>query len=98
MARQYSVIFQGVTVAAAQDFFEITAPATTGLRLLEVRLGKNGTEADQEIYVHIKRGTSGTTSGTSGSMRQADELSTTVTPPLAVPPSVSPSAVRNVTL
>lgn len=66
MARVYSVIFQGVTVAAAQDFFEITAPATTGLRLLEVRLGKNGSETDHELYVHIKRG-AGSTSGSGGS-------------------------------
>lgn len=75
MARQYSVVFQGVTVAAAQDFFEITAPATTGLRLLEVRLGTSLT-TDSRVLVHIKRGTSGTISGLGGSAATPAKLDT----------------------
>jgi hypothetical protein len=72
MGNFYSVVFSAVAVTAAQDVFEITAPANAGarIRLHEIRLiqTSDGGSADSEMLrVTIKRGTSGTTSGSAGS-------------------------------
>ena len=72
MGNFYSVVFSAVSVSAVQDAFELTAPANAAarIRLHEIRLiqTSDGGSADSEmIRVTIKRGTSGTTSGSGGS-------------------------------
>ena len=60
--------FAGVSVAAAQDVFEIVAPATTRLKIREIRLGQYsdaGDAAAEMLSVQIIRGF--TTSGSGGS-------------------------------
>lgn len=72
MGRYYAVAFSAVAVSAAQDLFELTAPANGAarIRLHEIRLIQTSdvASADSEVLrVTVKRGTSGTTSGSGGS-------------------------------
>jgi len=64
----YTATFSAVAVTAAQDVFEIVAPATSRVRLREVRLGQYtdfGDAAAEILSVQIIRGY--TTSGSGGS-------------------------------
>lgn len=64
----YSAAFAGVAVTAAQDVFEITSPATTRVRIREIRLGQYsdaGDAASELLSVQIIRGY--TVSGSGGS-------------------------------
>jgi hypothetical protein len=72
MGRYYAVAFSAVAVSAAQDLFELTAPANGAarIRLHEIRLIQTSdvASADSEVLrVTVKRGTSATTSGSGGS-------------------------------
>lgn len=77
MGRMYSATFTAVAVTAAQDLFEIVAPADAVVVLHSLYLGQStelGDAAEEQLRVAIKSGQ--TTSGSGGS---------TVTPaPLAL--------------
>jgi len=71
MGRYYTVTFSAVAVTAVQDLFEIVAPANAAafITLHEIRLiqTSDNAAADSEMLrVQIKRGTSGSTSGSGG--------------------------------
>lgn len=72
MGRYYSVSFSAVAVSAAQDLFELNAPANAGarIRLHDVRLVQTSDVAtsDSEVLrVSVLRYSSGSTSGSGGS-------------------------------
>lgn len=65
---QYAATFSATAVTAAQDVFEITAPAGKAVRILEVRLGQYSDAGDAEaenLSVLFMRGH--TTGGSGGS-------------------------------
>jgi hypothetical protein len=69
MSRFYSVPFAGVAVTAQQDFFEITAAAGKPCIVHSIELEQStevGDAQEEGLSVLLKRGTSGTTSGTGG--------------------------------
>jgi len=68
MFRVYSATFEAVTVSAAQDFFELNAPATGACVLLSASIGQYSDPGDAEaemLRMQIKRSTG--TSGSGGS-------------------------------
>lgn len=72
MGRYYAVSFSAVEVSAAQDLFELVAPANAAarIRLHEIRLiqTSDGGSADSEMLrVSVKRSSSASTSGSGGS-------------------------------
>lgn len=65
--RIYSAMFNDVTVSAAQDFFELNAPADAVVVLLEVHLSQQtefGDAAEEMLNVLVKTGAA--SSGTGG--------------------------------
>jgi len=70
VGKLYTVPFVEVAVTAAQDFFEITAPATRVLVVHQLELSQStevGDSAEEMLPLTIRRGTSATTSGSGGS-------------------------------
>ena len=68
MPRQYAATFAAVSVTAAQDVFEITAPSTGVVRLMGLVLGQSSDYGDAQaegLSLTIVRGY--TTSGSGGS-------------------------------
>lgn len=66
-ARIYSAIFNDVTVTAAQDFFELNAPADAAVALMEVHLSQQlevGDAMEEMLNILIKTGA--TTGGSGG--------------------------------
>jgi hypothetical protein len=64
----YSATFQGASVtAAAQDLFEITAPSDAAVIIHRVEITDESSETSEQCVVMLKRGSSGTTSGSGGS-------------------------------
>lgn len=75
MGRMYSVPFNAVAVTAQQDFFEVTAASGKPVIVHSIEIEQStevGDAAEEGLSVLLKRGTSGTTSGSGG---------TTPTPP-----------------
>lgn len=69
MSRIYSGMFAPVASAVAVDFFEITSPSTKVCYLHCIDIGQTtelGDAAEEQLNWAIKRGTSGTTSGSTG--------------------------------
>lgn len=69
MSKMYTVLFNSVAVTVAQDFFEITAPATRVLVVHQLELAQStevGDAQDEMLALTIRRGTSATTSGSGG--------------------------------
>lgn len=63
----YTATFSNIAVSAAQDLFELVAPASTRLELLEVKVGQESDEGDaaaEMLPIQIIRGY--TTSGSGG--------------------------------
>lgn len=67
MAREYTAVFDAVAVTAEQDFFEILAPATAAIRLLEVHIGQETEEGDTQAEMLAWKMVYGAGSVTSGS-------------------------------
>lgn len=67
MGRMFSAVFEGVTVSAAQDFFEITAPSTAVVRIHEIHITQDDNETSQQLPVRILRVPATVTSGSGGS-------------------------------
>jgi len=63
----YSAVFEGVTVSATQDFFEITAPSTGVVRLHEIHITQDDNETSQQLPVRILRVPATVTGGSGGS-------------------------------
>ena len=75
MGRMYSVPFAAVAVTAQQDFFEVTAAAGKPVIVHSIEIEQStevGDSMEEGLSILLKRGSSGTTSGTGG---------TTPTPP-----------------
>lgn len=75
MGRMYSVIFEKVAVTAAQDLFEINAPADSSVILHSVYISQDSEEGDAEselVSIIIHRGS---TSGSGGTTPTAAPLS-----------------------
>lgn len=64
--RPYSAVFEGVSVSALQDLFELTAPATASVVLLEVHITQDDSESSEQLAVQIKRVPATVTSGSGG--------------------------------
>lgn len=76
MGRMYSAVFEGVAVSAAQDFFEVNAPADAVVVLHEVTITQTsdvGDAAEEMLSCVIQMGA--TTSGSGGSTPTAIPLS-----------------------
>jgi hypothetical protein len=70
MGRIYRVQFNGVSVTAQQDLFEITAATGKHCRIHAWMVSQStevGDAQEEGLSVLLRRGTSGTTSGTGGS-------------------------------
>lgn len=70
MGRRYKSSFQNVSVSAAQDFFEILAPADMCLLLEEIHITQSSDAGDAEseqLRFQIKRASGSYTSGSGGS-------------------------------
>lgn len=67
MGRMYSAVFEGVTVSAAQDFFEITAPSTGVVAIHEIHITQDTVEVSEQLPVRILRVPATITSGSGGS-------------------------------
>lgn len=69
MGRGYTADFNGVAVTAAQDFFELVAPADAVVKLTEIHIGQVTEVADaqeEQFLVQVKRGEGTVTSGLGG--------------------------------
>lgn len=67
--RVYTVSFTGSAQTGAVDWFELTAPSTTGIALLKVFVGQTteaGDTQDEQIGYYIKRASGAYTSGSGG--------------------------------
>ena len=66
MSRVYSVQFDGVTVSAQQDFFEIVAAAGKNIKILAAfisQVSEAGDAQDEQLLVLLKSGSTTTGSG-----------------------------------
>lgn len=73
----YTAVFRDVTVSAAQDFFEILAPATAALLVEAVKLSQNtelGDAAEEQLELRVVRGVGSVTSGSGGSTATAQPV------------------------
>jgi hypothetical protein len=64
--RVYSAVFEGVSVTAVQDFFELTAPSTASVMVHEVHITQDDNETSQQLPVKLIRVPATVTSGTGG--------------------------------
>ena len=75
LGRIYTVIFNDVTVTAAQDLFEILAPSGGGLELLEIHLSQQTELGDaMEEMLNIVTKSGQTTTGSGGTTPTAVPL------------------------
>jgi hypothetical protein len=69
MGRVYTAVAKGIAVTAAQDIFEITAPADAAVVIHGWTIAQStetGDAAEEMLILTCNRGTSGTTSGSGG--------------------------------
>lgn len=65
--RIFSIVFENITVAAAQDLFYVKASSTNGIAVRRLSLSASGVTAAAEIRVRLKRLFGATvTAGTAG--------------------------------
>jgi hypothetical protein len=83
MGRVYSAVFEGVSVSAVQDFFELTAAATCVVAVHEVHITQDDGETSEQLPVHIIRVPATVTGGSGGAavtprkMQSGDPAATT---------------------
>lgn len=78
MGQRYSCSFQEVAVTAAQDLFELAAPADAVVRLISCRIGQSSDPGDAQaemIPIKIVRGHGSVTSGSGGTAGVEEPLS-----------------------
>lgn len=73
MGRMYSAVFSGVSVSAAQDLFELSAPSSGVVLLHGVSVTQDASETSEQLPFTIKRIPS-PTSGSGGSAVTPREL------------------------
>jgi hypothetical protein len=66
MPRIYTAVFEAVSVSAAQDFFELTAPATAVVAVHEVHITQDAAETSEQLPVRLIRVPATVTSGSGG--------------------------------
>jgi hypothetical protein len=76
VGRVYTAAFSGVSVSAAQDFFEIVAPATAIIQLHEVHITQDAAETSEQLPVSIIRVPATVTSGSGGSSATPRKMQT----------------------
>jgi hypothetical protein len=77
MGRVYTAQFTEVTVSAAQDFFELLAPADAIVVVHELHLGQDALAGDSNediLSILLKRGVGTVTSGSGGSVPTAQPV------------------------
>jgi hypothetical protein len=67
MGRVYHGVFEGVSVSAIQDLFELTSPTGGAVCVHKIVITDDSTETSEQLPIRLRRGTSGTTSGSGGS-------------------------------
>lgn len=67
MGRMYSALFEGVSVSAVQDFFELTAPATGVVAIHEIHITQDASETSEQLPVRLIRVPATVTGGSGGS-------------------------------
>lgn len=67
MGRVYSAVFEGVSVSAAQDLFEVVAPTDACVKVLGCWITNDTDEVSQQLAFKIVRGEGTVTSGSGGS-------------------------------
>lgn len=67
MGRVYSAVFENVSVAAAQDFFEILAAAGKSIVVHSICIGDHDADTDEKLRVRLVNGAGAVTSGSGGS-------------------------------
>ena len=66
MGRMYSAVFEGVSVSAAQDLFELLAGAAVVVAVHEVHITNDSDEVSQQLPFAVKRIPATVTSGSGG--------------------------------
>lgn len=66
MGMMYVASFQGVSVSAVQDLFEITAPADAVVVIHRCEITDEDSETSEQNVIVMNRGSSATTSGSGG--------------------------------
>lgn len=77
MGRLYVANFEDVAVTAAQDLFEIAAPATAAIKIHSFSLGQStdvGDSAEEILELETVRGDGGVTTGSGGSTPTAQPI------------------------
>lgn len=64
--RPYSAVFEGISVSAVQDLFELTAGATVAVVLLEVHITQDASETSEQLPLQIRLIPATVTSGSGG--------------------------------
>jgi hypothetical protein len=67
MPRMYSAVFEAVSVSVAQDFFELTAPATAVIAVHEIHITQDAAETSEQLPVRLIRVPATVTGGSGGS-------------------------------
>jgi hypothetical protein len=63
----YSAVFEAVSVSVAQDFFELTAPATAVIAVHEIHITQDAAETSEQLPVRLIRVPATVTGGSGGS-------------------------------
>jgi hypothetical protein len=66
MSRMYTATFEGVSVSAAQDFFELVAPADAVVRVHRIVISQDTSEVSEQAVIKLVRGEGSVTSGSGG--------------------------------
>ena len=77
MARLYTAVFSSVAVTAAQDLFELVAPADAIVQVYRIEMSQStetGDAAEESLPLLIKRGIGSVTSGTGGTTPTAQPV------------------------
>lgn len=74
MGRMYSALFEGVSVSAVQDLFELVAPTDAAVVVHRVEISQDGSETSEQLPIRMVRGEGSVTSGSGGSTPTARPL------------------------
>lgn len=66
MGRLYAAVFEGVSVSAVQDLFELQAPADASVVIHRVTVTQEVSETSEQLPIQLKRGEGSVTSGSGG--------------------------------
>jgi hypothetical protein len=66
MSRVYYAAFEGISVSAAQDLFELQAPADATVVVRRITVTNETSETSEQLAIAVKRGEGTITSGSGG--------------------------------